>query len=150
MVEKLIKYSLLLFIVSACITKSKFDLFMERGLDVLDNTIEVNQLIGDINIESIGVIFNAENKERLLVLKIKNDSLENIPEMEITALKEILHKYHKKETWKFIPKFRNFENYNFLTYQLRTKIKNRVDTLYIKTSNSSDSLILNNLYLNNE
>ncbi len=141
---------IIILTVTSCLNKSKFDLHMERGLDVLDNTIEVNQEINEIFIKKIGVILDRNKDTRVLIMEVENDSLIKMPEIKIVALKEILGKFHNKEVWKFKPNFKIFKKNQYLFHEIKTDINTRIDTLYLSLNNSNDSLVINNLYLDNE
>lgn len=73
--------ALLTFIISftfilSCRFKSKNELYMERGLDILSNKIKVDfSLSNDLIIEEIGVIRDKKTNKKTLIFKLP-DSLE--------------------------------------------------------------------------
>ena len=69
------KYSLhvlvIFLILSSCKLKTKTELYLERGLDILSNKKEVNfSLGGNITVKEVGVIRDQKENKKTLVLKL--------------------------------------------------------------------------------
>lgn len=153
-----IKFILMLFLCGllhfSCNLKTKNELYMERGLDILDNTINLSNynFENNLGILKLGVIRNQNLKTRDLIIQLDDPNIEY--PYRVHAFHGYLTKNSIHEVWEIEPQVIQINNYNYIIYRLNTSIKHKVDTLMIYKYNdsykTSDTLILNNLYLNND
>ncbi|QSS98170.1 hypothetical protein [Psychroflexus sp. ALD_RP9] len=125
----LTKYRLIItflsfFILIAC--KSKTELYLERGLDILSNVKEINfNIYDDIFINEVGVIRDQKEGTKTLVFKlnknVKEDSFKNDSFIGISVW--IINKNNKKrkENWDFKPKLIEVNDHKYFLKKINVK-----------------------------
>ncbi len=147
------------FSLFSCNLKSKTEIYLERGLDILDNVIVLNDdSFHRFKINKIGVIRENEKNIRKLIFMIEDYepiSQNDTYKMRLIAHKEILRKHHISEIWDIEINIFEKREYQYIIHDIETEFKNRIDTVKIVLIDNnnkpiSDTIKFNNLYLNND
>ena len=125
---------LLVLIIAACSLKSKEELYMERGLDILSNKKQVNfQLKEGVTIEEIGVIRDKKERKKVLVFKmhptIHTDSLTG----KMISLRARIVEKNKSvriEHWDFEPVLMEIGGHKYLTTDIHLE-EDKIQKLYV-------------------
>lgn len=139
-----------------CKPKSKELLHMERDLEFLDNTRDINESLSDsIFVEKIGFLRDKENQNRFVIIKVKN-----LPSNTYFTANELTIKTAffindslQKEVWGLKPKYFSYKGMKYLYCEFSTKsIKELKSTqLSIKgVSNSNKTITLLPIIINND
>lgn len=151
---------LLLLISFGC--KSKTELYLERGLDILSNKEVIDfDLYSGITIKELGVIRDQKESVKTLVLKLDNSTDEKAfkNEYEIGIRVWILDKNKTKriENWDFKPKLTQVKGYKYILRKIRIeedKIKKMKIYMFSKKNGKKikigDSLIINKVNTYND
>ncbi|MBT8291918.1 MAG: hypothetical protein KJN70_01485 [Eudoraea sp.] len=115
------KYSLhvlvIFLILSSCKLKTKTELYLERGLDILSNKKEVNFSFGEnIIVNEVGVIRDQKENKKTLVIRLDgpvnidflNDHMLGI-EVQVVQNKNVT-----KKNFDFRPELISIKEYNYL------------------------------------
>lgn len=111
-------YVILIFLfLGSCKLKTKTDLYLERGLDILSNKKEVNfSFGGNITVNEVGVIRDQKENKKTLVIKLDgpvntdflNDHMLGI-EVQVAQDKNV-----SKKNFDFKPELISIKEYNYL------------------------------------
>ncbi|MFL0352891.1 hypothetical protein [Xanthomarina sp. GH4-25] len=150
----------LLLISVAC--KPKTDLYLERGLDILSNTKEVNfNIFKGITINEIGVIRDQKEGIKTLVFKLDEDTSkeafnnDNIFGIRVWIIDD--NKNKRIENWDFNPKLTQVKKYKYITKEIKIK-EDQIKKMKIYMFNEidgekhkiGDSLMLNKVNTYND
>ena len=149
----------LLLAIESCQLKSKTDLYLERGLDILNNTKKVEFFLNDsITVMKIGVINDEKEKKKTLAFMLKpNVSDETMKKYSIGIKAELRKDNSKVEMqWDFNPTLIKIKNFIYVLTPIKTnenKISKMVVYLYNRNKYNGvigKKLIIKNLYTNND
>lgn len=111
-------YLILIFLfLGSCKLKTKTELYLERGLDILSNKKEVNfSFGGNITINEVGVIRDQKENKKTLVIKldgpVNTDFLnEHMLGIEVQVAQ---NKNTTKKNFDFRPELISIKEYNYL------------------------------------
>lgn len=153
-------FYLTFIIIFGC--KSKTELYLERGLDILSNTKEVNfNIYNDIIINEVGVIRDQKEKTKTIVFKLdqnaKEDSIEDYYVIGISVW--IIDKNNKKrkENWDFKPELIKANEHKYFLKKINVK-EDRIRKMKIyayqklddKKRRLGSSIVLHKIYTYND
>ncbi len=121
------KYILIfLTFLTAMSCKSKTELYLERGLDILSNKKEVNfQLFKDVWVKEIGVIRDQKLEKKTLILNLKDTSGKAVFEIDdmIGVRVWIIddNKVKRVENWDFKPQIVYRKGFKYLLKEIKIK-----------------------------
>jgi len=141
----------------ACSLKSKEVLHMERQLEFLDNTREVNQLLGDsIFVEKCGFLRNKKEGKRYLILKVRTTPSDNyfVHRQLAAHVRFVLGDTITTENWQLTPIFFKYNQDRYLLQEFKTKAKRELRHvhLFIKSNHAalSNSIDIEPIIINND
>ncbi|MCL6266669.1 hypothetical protein [Flagellimonas myxillae] len=104
----------------SCSPKSKTELYLERGLDILSNKKEVDfTLLEGITIEEVAVIRDKKEDKKILVLKMDpKASTEKLEGYTMRARARIKNDTFRIENWDFNPVLTETKEYKYLTKEI--------------------------------
>lgn len=152
------KYSLhvimIFLLLSSCKLKTKTELYLERGLDILSNKKEVDfSFVGNIKVKEIGIIRDQKENKKTLVLKldgpVNRDFLNNHMlgiKVQIEQDKNII-----KKNFDFKPELITVNEYNYLVRAIdvpQDKIK-QMTLFFYRTNDPEKQIVGELLKLNN-
>lgn len=152
------KYSLhvlvIFLILSSCKLKTKTELYLERGLDILSNKKEVNfSLGGNITVKEVGVIRDQKENKKTLVLKLAGPVNQGFLNDHILGVR-IQIKQDKKtirKNFDFKPLLITVNEYDYLARVIdvpQDKIK-QMDLFFYQTNDPEKQIVGELLKLNN-
>ena len=145
---------IIFLILSSCKLKTKTELYLERGLDILSNKKEVDFSFGkDIKVAEIGIVRDQKENKKTLILKLDgpvnqdflNEHMLGI-EAQIIQDKNIL-----KKNLDFKPKLIIVNQYNYLVSEIdvpQDKIK-QMTLFFYRTNDPEKQIVSGPLKLNN-
>lgn len=121
-----LKILLFFLFISICSCKSKTELYLERGLDILSNKEKIDfQLNQDILISEIGVIRDQKEGTKTLVFKLNPSTNEKaINNNDFIGLRVwVIDKKGEKriEDWDFRPAIIMVNNYKYILQKISLK-----------------------------
>ena len=157
---KIILVTIATFLCISCTHKSKTELYLERGLDVLNNVKTVEfEFIEGYTVHRIGVIRDERSSEKTLVLDLGPDvELDHITKYSIGIRAEYKIEGQKiVEQWDFKPELTLINEYNYLITKIPYTSAHKIDKVkfYLYDRIKFDGEIgrkheLKNLYTNND
>lgn len=153
-------FYLTFIIILGC--KSKTELYLERGLDILSNTKEVNlNIYNDIIINEVGVIRDQKEKTKTIVFKLnqnaKEESIEDnyVIGVRVWIVDKDNHK--RKENWDFKPKLITASDHKYFLKKINVK-EDRIRKMKIYAYQKLDdekrvigsSIVLHKIYTYND
>ncbi len=141
-------------ILSSCKLKTKTELYLERGLDILSNKKEVNfSLGGNITVKEVGVIRDQKENKKTLVLKLAGPVNQGFLNDHILGVR-IQIKQDKKtirKNFDFKPLLITVNEYDYLARVIdvpQDKIK-QMDLFFYQTNDPEKQIVGELLKLNN-
>ena len=150
------------FVVVSCELKSKTELYLERGLDILSNKKQLDFSIYDsVTIKELGVIRDRKEDLKTLVFKLNPDAEEeNFLDEKILGVRVwIIDSNNNKriENWDFKPQLTTVNGFNYITKKIEVQEdqikKMKIYMFRIKNGKklkSGDSLMLNKVNTYND
>jgi len=145
---------LILLFLGSCNLKTKTELYLERGLDILSNKKEVNfSFGGNITVNEVGVIRDQKENKKTLVLKLDEPVNIDFLNEHMLGIKIQIRKDKKvlKKNFDFKPQLITVNEYNYLVRVIdvpQDKIKEM--TLFFYRTNDPEKQIVGELLeLNN-
>jgi len=152
------KYSLhvlvLFLMLSSCKLKTKTELYLERGLDILSNKKEVNfSFRENIKIKEVGVIRDQKENTKTLVLKLEEPVNQGFLNDHILGVKVQIKQDKKlvKKNFDFKPLLITVNKNNYLIRVIdvpQDKIK-QMDLFFYQTNDPVKQIVGERLILNN-
>ena len=149
-----------LLILLGC--KSKTELYLERGLDILSNVKEINHNIyDDITINKVGVIRDQKEETKTLVFKLNQNAKEGFIKdnyvigVRVWIIDKDNHK--RKENWDFKPKLITASDHKYFLKKINVK-EDRIRKMKIYAYQKLDdekrvigsSIVLHKIYTYND
>jgi len=157
-IGKMPKYSLhvlvIFLVLSSCKLKTKTELYLERGLDILSNKKEVNfSFGGNIKVKEIGVIRDQKENKKTLVLKLDGPVNQDFLNDHILGVKIQIKQGKKilKKNFDFKPQLITVNEYNYLVRVIdvpQDKIK-QMDLFFYQTNDPGKQIVGELLKINN-
>lgn len=150
------------FVAVSCELKSKTELYLERGLDILNNKEQLDFSIYDsVTIEELGVIRDRKENLKTLVFKLNPDAVEEnfLDEKMLGVRVWIIDSNNNKriENWDFKPHLTIVNGFKYITKKIEVQEdqikKMKIYMFRIKNGNklkTGDSLMLNKVNTYND
>ena len=150
----------IIIVVFSC--KSKTELYLERGLDILSNVKEIEfNIYQDVIINEIGIIRDQKEGIKTLVFKLDNNTNKNafnnnsIIGVRVWIIDE--NNNERKENWDFKPKLIKSKGHKYILKKIKVKediIKKMKIYAYQnidgKKQKIGSSILLNKIYTYND
>jgi len=151
------KYTLLVLLpilIISCSFKTKTELYLERGLDVLNNVKEVNfNLIDNYCIKKIGVIRDEKQKKKTLVIMLSPFTEEKLVNNYSLGIQIVFNNNGKKvvEQWDIKPNIKTVKGFSYIIKEIPYLSVNKIQkaSIYLYDRKKFERKIGNNLEINN-
>ena len=149
-----------LMLIFGC--KSKTELYLERGLDILSNVKEIDfNIYQDLTVNEVGIIRDQKEDTKTLVFKLDNDTNvkafenDNIIGIRVWIIDNNNNK--RKEDWDFKPKLIQSNDYKYITKEIEVE-EDRIKKMKIyayqlkdgKKHKKGSSILLQKIYTYND
>ena len=145
---------LMLLFLGSCNLKTKTELYLERGLDILSNKKEVDfSFGGNITVNEVGVIRDQKENKKTLVLKLVGPVNQGFLNDHILGVRIQIKQDKKtiKKNFDFKPQLITANEHNYLTRVIdvpQDKIK-EMDLFFYQTNDPEKQIVGELLKLNN-
>lgn len=151
---------LMTFLCISCINKSKTELYLERGLDILNNVKDVNfTLIEGYSIEKIGIVRDEKLKKKTIILILDSNISQQLVNKYSLGVKAeyVVNKKKVMEQWDFEPNLIKVKDLNYILTEIPFNSVHKINKvnfyLFDRLEPNRDignKLELKNLYTNND
>jgi hypothetical protein len=127
--------------IASCSLKTKTELYMERGLDLLSNKQQVDfALSRDVFIEELGVIRDKKEGKKILVFRMHPSTEQQALEGHKLSLRARIKQKDDSiriEEWDFVPVLIEVSDHKYLTREIQME-EDRIQKLYIRLNDTED------------
>lgn len=152
---------LVILLVSSCVLKSKTELYLERGLDILSNKKQVEFTLAEgVEILEVGVIRDQEEEKKVIVLRMAPETTQAALdgyEIGLRARIRTAGDSVRVEHWDFLPVLLERRGHKYITRDILLE-EDKIQKLYVYLYRAVDgekqrqgrTLTINNLWTYND